>query len=189
MAGDDDISDLEQAVIALLRQAHARGEESALARIVEAARGGKAINVPPIGGGPKPPDNYVGPSRRAPKGSLDPLLEDILQASPGLTTNQIEHIVHERDPRIAIKSIYNRLRHCERNNEKFQRQGGKWYLRPPVAPQAAPSPPVPVPVIPPAPPVPVLAPSPVTAAPLIVASTPAPNPSVPPPPYPWGART
>lgn len=177
MAIADDISDLEQAMIALLRQAHARGEESALARIVEAARGGKAISLSPqVTGGPKPPDNYVGPSRRAPKGSLDPLLEEILQATPGLTTSQIEHAVHERDPRIAIKSIYNRLRHCERNNEKFQRQSGKWFLRQtvPPAPQAAPPPPPP----------PIPAPAPAPIAPTPTVSAPAPPPSVP-PPYPW----
>ena len=40
---------------------------------------------------------------------------------------------------IAIKSVYNRLRHCERVNEKFQRQGGKWFLRSPQTPEPPPT--------------------------------------------------
>lgn len=139
------IKDLEEAMLALLRQAYDRGSEEALDRVLAAARNGKAVSAAPPSADPERVPDLIGirdeaPVRRAPKGALDPLLDEILRERPGLTTGEVENAVRDRDPRIAIKSVYNRLRHCERLNEKFQRQDGKWFIRVPPPPAVPPMP-------------------------------------------------
>jgi hypothetical protein len=65
---------------------------------------------------------------RAPRGALDPLLDAALEANPGMTTQEVEKAVLEADDRIAIKSIYNRLRFWEKQGKRFRRaDDGHWY--------------------------------------------------------------
>lgn len=66
-------------------------------------------------------------ARRAPKGLVDDVLEMVLKASPGLTQEQVETAVVAMDHRIAVKSVYNKLRAWERQNRRFRRHKGLWY--------------------------------------------------------------
>lgn len=67
------------------------------------------------------------PQPRAPRGALDEILEEALKSKPGMTTQEIEAVVAHNDPRIAIKSVYNRLRHFEKNGRRFRRHNSRWY--------------------------------------------------------------
>lgn len=64
---------------------------------------------------------------RAPRGALDEVLERVLADHPGMTTPEVEVAVLSADPRIAIKSVYNRLRHWEKSGRRFRRSGQRWY--------------------------------------------------------------
>jgi hypothetical protein len=67
------------------------------------------------------------PQPRAPRGALDEILERVLAEKPGMTTQEIEAAVAHDDPRIAIKSVYNRLRHFEKTGRRFRRHNSRWY--------------------------------------------------------------
>ncbi len=134
MADDNKLSDLKAQMAALVDAAYAQGVSDTLGRIIDAARSGNPVHAAP--GTPLNVDRYVvphhsdTPGKRAPKGSLDPILDEVLTERPGLSTGQVEQEVLKRDSRIALKSIYNRLRHCEKTDQKYYRQNGNWYRKP-----------------------------------------------------------
>ena len=65
---------------------------------------------------------------RAPRGLIDDVLEAVLQAKPGMTLEEVEAAVVAADDRIAPKSVYNKLRHWEKQNRKFRRaRDQRWY--------------------------------------------------------------
>jgi hypothetical protein len=66
---------------------------------------------------------------RAPRGLLDKILDEVLAPGRRLTIDEVEREVLGRDPRIALKSVYNRLRHYEKTDGSFRRVGGRWQRR------------------------------------------------------------
>ena len=80
--------------------------------------------------------------RRAPKGLVDEVLEHVLREKPGMTQEQVEAAVVALDDRIAVKSVYNKLRAWEKQGRRFRRHRGLWYrikdIPPPWAEQSSP---------------------------------------------------
>jgi hypothetical protein len=66
---------------------------------------------------------------RAPRGRLDEILADVVPKNPGLTVEQLEDLILSIDPRIARKSVYNRLRHHESTTSEYARIDMRWYHR------------------------------------------------------------
>jgi hypothetical protein len=67
------------------------------------------------------------PRGRAPKGLLDDVLDDVLAERPGMVIKDLKKTVLDRDPRIAVRSVYNRLRLLERETGRFRRVDMRWY--------------------------------------------------------------
>lgn len=65
--------------------------------------------------------------RRAPRGLVDEILDQVLRAKPGMTQEEVESAVGEVDSRVAIKSVYNKLRAWEKQGRRFRRHRGLWY--------------------------------------------------------------
>ena len=142
------ISDLTEQVAAAIASAYERGVNDGKAQmrdsILAAVSSPTADSVEPAEPpqqerparphhAPFGPDGmfgaYEGDGRvRAPRGVIDDVLYTALERYPGATTQQLEQVVASLDPRIAKKSIYNRLRYYERLGERFKRTGGRWYL-------------------------------------------------------------
>jgi hypothetical protein len=129
---------LLEPIQAIINKAYAdgfkAGHEAAVAKLVQSVQ-----SMAPATADPDAPSeprkggvliNGVSPATfaaRAPRGALDHILEVVLAASPGMATPDVETAVLERDPRIAIKSVYNRLRHYEKIGRRFRRQNSLWY--------------------------------------------------------------
>lgn len=69
-----------------------------------------------------------GSRTRAPRGLIDEVLDRAVSERPGLQIRELEREVLRLEPRIGVKSIYNRLRHLEMHGRKFRRVNDRWYL-------------------------------------------------------------
>lgn len=80
--------------------------------------------------------------RRAPRGLVDEILDQVLRTKPGMTQEEVEAAVGEADSRVAIKSVYNKLRAWEKQGRRFRRHRGLWYriedIPPPWAERSSP---------------------------------------------------
>ncbi|HEY1561925.1 MAG TPA: hypothetical protein VGF71_13735 [Caulobacteraceae bacterium] len=74
-------------------------------------------------------DSFTPVRQRAPRGLIDEVLEDVLAFAPGLSLAAIERAVLEEEPRIARRSVFNRLRLHEQNSGRYQRVNGHWYRK------------------------------------------------------------
>lgn len=115
-------------------EGYAEGYAAAIAQMVATVEGLGARTLTDrndaahaVNGGAPEPKEEVAPAARAPRGALDPILDTILAEGPGMTTQEVEAKVAALDPRIAIRSVYNRLRFHEKSGRRFRRRDGQWY--------------------------------------------------------------
>lgn len=124
MAAREDITDLIDMVSDAIERAFARGVEVGgnrmRAKIMEAAAGDGLIRHAPDQS-PKPK------GKRAKKGAIGTLLQQVLSNHPGLKIVDIEAAAGAMDNTIAIKSLGNELRRLE--GKKYKRNTkDEWYL-------------------------------------------------------------
>jgi hypothetical protein len=72
-------------------------------------------------------DGNEAATRRAPKGLVDDVLQQVLADRPGMSQDEVEDAVVTVDPRIAKKSVYNKLRWWEKQGRRYRRHEGRWY--------------------------------------------------------------
>lgn len=131
---DEIIAPLIEAIQRAMEQvkatSFAAGRDAALAAVMSSVQ--QITPAASVAAEPTPPPSDNGeqqePARRAPRGLVDVVLEDVLKASPGMTQSEVEDAVVAVDDRISRKTVYNTLRRYENSGRKFRRDKRQlWY--------------------------------------------------------------
>lgn len=133
------VADIHESVATALEAAYQRGFEDGQKALREAFLVFASTRVGPaaptfLGSGSLPSTSTTDAAEeevrtRAPRGALDAVLNEVLAPGVRMTIDEVEAAVKERDSRVALKSVYNRLRHFEKTDGRFRRVRGRWQRR------------------------------------------------------------